>query len=185
MNIGTQAKEDSFKALYMKYYASFCLFARRFIDNAEICEDLKSDVFVNLWSRMDYIDTDSPTTVGFIKMCVHNAALNYLKHNSYEKEYSRSLKDLGLVYEDNPDSVPSLEQLYAMLLETLEKLPENHRQVFVKTYLEGRKQEEIAAEMNISVKSVGRYKQKTIDFLQAEFKECLPLLLFILGCGGS
>ena len=51
---------------------------------------------------------------------------NYLKHNSYEKEYSRSLKDLDLVYEDNPDSVPSLEQLYAMLLETLEKLPENH-----------------------------------------------------------
>ena len=24
-----------------------------------------------------------------------------------------------------------------------------------------------------------------IDFLRAEFKECLPLLLFILGCGGS
>ena len=110
---------------------------------------------------------------------------NYLKHNSYEKEYSRSLKDLDLVYEDNPDTIPSLEQLYAMLLETLEKLPESHRQVFVKTYFEGRKQEEIAAEMNISVKSVGRYKQKTIDFLRGEFKECLPLLLFILGCGGS
>ena len=74
---------------------------------------------------------------------------NYLKHNSYEKEYSRSLKDLDLVYEDNPDSIPSLEQLYAMLLETLEKLPE------------------------------------TIDCLRAEFKKCLPLLLFILGCGGS
>ena len=110
---------------------------------------------------------------------------NYLKHNSYEKEYSRSLKDLDLVYEDNPDTIPSLEQLYAMLLETLEKLPESHRQVFVKTYFEGRKQEEIASEMNISVKSVGRYKQKTIDSLRAEFKECLPLLLFILGCGGS
>ncbi|MDD7154045.1 MAG: hypothetical protein SPF80_00390, partial [Candidatus Cryptobacteroides sp.] len=51
---------------------------------------------------------------------------NYLKHNSYEKEYSRSLKDLNLVYEDNPDTIPSLEQLYAMLLETLEKIPENH-----------------------------------------------------------
>ena len=51
---------------------------------------------------------------------------NYLKHNSYEKEYSRSLKDLDLVYEDNPDTIPSLEQLYAMLLETLEKIPENH-----------------------------------------------------------
>ncbi|MDY5782005.1 MAG: hypothetical protein SPK38_08950 [Candidatus Cryptobacteroides sp.] len=33
---------------------------------------------------------------------------------------------LDLVYENNPDTVPSLEQLYAMLLETLEKLPENH-----------------------------------------------------------
>ncbi|MGN1232427.1 MAG: RNA polymerase sigma-70 factor [Candidatus Cryptobacteroides sp.] len=184
MNIGPKEREDRFKALYMKYYASFCLFARRFIDNAEICEDLVSDVFVNLWSRMDYIDTDSPTTVGFIKMCVHNACLNYLKHNRYEKEYSQSLKDLDLIYEDYPESVPSLEQLYAMLLETLEKLPESHRQVFVKTYFEGRKQEEIADEMNISVKSVGRYKQRTIEFLREELKDCLPLLIFILGCGG-
>ncbi len=181
MNIGLKDKEDNFKALYIKYYASFCLFARHFIDNAEICEDLVSDVFVNLWSRMDNLDPDAPMTVGFIRMCVHNACINYLKHNDYEKEYSRSLKDLDLVYEDNPEAVPSLEQLYAMLLETLEKLPESHRQVFVKTYFEGSRQEEIAGEMNISVKSVGRYKQRTLEFLREEFKDCLPLLLFILG----
>ena len=62
-----------------------------------------------------------PAKKGWLK-----ATPNYLKHNSYEKEYSRSLKDLDLVYEDNPDTIPSLEQLYAMLLETLEKIPENH-----------------------------------------------------------
>lgn len=87
-----------------------------------------------------------------------------------------------LLYEDCPDGVFSLDELYRMLYEALEKLPESHREVFVKTYVEGKTREEIAAEMDMSVKSVGRYKHKTIELLRSELKDWLPLVfLFLTG----
>lgn len=43
------------------------------------------------------------------------------------------------------------------------------------------KREDIAREMNISIKSVGRYKQKTIDLLRTELKDYLSVILLLLG----
>lgn len=70
-----------------------------------------------------------------------------------------------------------------MLHETLEKLSESHRAVFTKTFVEGKKQEEIAKELDISVKSVNRYKQKTLEILRSELKDYLPLLLLLIRLG--
>ena len=49
--------------------------------------------------------------------------------------------------------------------------------------MEGKKQEEIAKELDISVKSVNRYKQKTLEILRNELKDYLPLLLLLIRLG--
>ena len=66
-----------------------------------------------------------------------------------------------------------------MLYETLNKLPENYRTVFIKSFFEGTTHTEIAEEMNLSVKSINRYKQKTMELLRNELKEYMPLLLLL------
>ena len=66
-----------------------------------------------------------------------------------------------------------------MLYETLNKLPENYRTVFIKSFFEGKTHTEIAKEMNLSVKSINRYKQKTMELLRNELKEYMPLLLLL------
>ena len=67
-----------------------------------------------------------------------------------------------------------------MLYETLNKLPENYRTVFMKSFFEGKTHAEIAEEMNLSVKSINRYKQKTMELLRNELKDYLPLFLLFL-----
>lgn len=49
--------------------------------------------------------------------------------------------------------------------------------------MEGKKQEEIAKELDISVKSVNRYKQKTLEILRRELKDYLPLHLLLIRLG--
>ena len=83
------------------------------------------------------------------------------------------------VYETEPDSIYTLDELYRMLYETLNKLPENYRTVFIKSFFEGKTHTEIAEEMNLSVKSINRYKQKTMELLRNELKEYMPLLLLL------
>ena len=113
-------------------------------------------------------------------MCVKNSCLNFLKHQEYEWSYAENIQKKTPVYETEPDSVYTLDELYRMLYETLYKLPENYRTVFMKSFFEGKTHVEIAEEMNLSVKSINRYKQKTMELLRNELKDYLPLLLLLI-----
>ena len=176
----TENKEQGFKRLFERYYAPFCLYAKQFIEDKETREDLVSEVFASLWDHIDSFDPASETALGYIKACVKNSCLNYLKHKEYEWSYAEQLQDKPPVCEDTPDSVYTLEELYRMLYETLEKLPLTHRKVFIQSFFHGKTQQEIADGLDISVKSVNRYKQKTMEFLRQELKDFLPLILWML-----
>ena len=56
ISFSTQTKARTFKQLYEEYYAPFCLYAKRFIDDLDTRQDIVSDVFASLWDKMD---TDS------------------------------------------------------------------------------------------------------------------------------
>lgn len=173
-------KEQAFEELYEEYYAPFCLYAKRFIEDKETREDIVSDVFTSIWGKMDTFDLQSDTALGYIKMCVRNSCLNFLKHQECEWNYAENIQKKAPVYETEPDSVYTLDELYKMLYETLNKLPENYRIVFMKSFFEGKTHVEIAEEMNLSVKSINRYKQKTMELLRNELKDYMPLLILLL-----
>ena len=94
ISFSKQTKERAFKQLYEEYYAPFCLYAKRFVDDKETREDIVSDVFTSLWDKLDTdsFDLQSETALGYIKMCVKNSCLNFLKHQSYIQAKTCSLK---------------------------------------------------------------------------------------------
>lgn len=179
LSFSVHTKELTFKQLYEEYYAPFCLYAKRFIEDKDTREDIVSDVFVSLWDKVDTFDLKSETTLGYIKMCVKNSCLNFLKHQEYEWNYAENIQKRAPIYEIEPDSVYTLDELYRMLYETLNKLPENYRTVFMKSFFEGKTHVKIAEEMNLSVKSVNRYKQRTMELLRNELKDYMPLFLLL------
>ena len=52
ISFSKQTKERAFKQLYEEYYAPFCLYAKRFVDDKETREDIVSDVFTSLWDKL-------------------------------------------------------------------------------------------------------------------------------------
>jgi RNA polymerase sigma-70 factor (ECF subfamily) len=147
------------------------LYACRFVDDKEACGDIVSDVFTSLWERFDTPDLLSETILAYIKMSVKNRCLDYLKHQAYEWDYEEKLRQHIPAYETEPDSLYTLDELYEQLYNTLTQLPENYRTVFVKNFFGGKSYAEIADEMNLSVKSICRYKQKTVELLRKKLGE--------------
>jgi len=178
--LSNNSNEANFKTLYEEYYAPFCLYAKRFLEDRYLREDIVSDVFASLWRKRDEIDLKSETVLAYLKMCVKNSCLNHIKHIYYEIEYAESYKNKKPLYELAPDSVYNIEELYELLYRSLEKLPENYRIVFSKRFFEGKTHAEIAKEMQLSVKSIDRYKQKVIEILRQDLKDYLPLLFIVL-----
>lgn len=177
MKLSVSDRKKAFRELFDRYYAPFCLYAKRFIDDEAEREDIVSDVFARLWADQDLLDLTSDTTLGYIKMCVKNSCLNYLKHQEYEWNYVEKMQKYAPIYDENYDSVFTLDELYHMLYDTLEKLPDDYREVFKQSFFAEKTQAEIAESMNLSVKTVGRYKQKVMEVLQQTFKDYLPVVL--------
>ena len=169
-------KEKIFKQLYLRSFAPFCIYASRFIDDGAVCEDLVSDVFVTIWNKADIEMLQSQTIMAFIKTAVKNKCLNYINHEEYFNSYKTSMIATEPDYATAPDQVYDLKQLYELLEKRLEMLPEEYKNAFIKSFYEGKSQSEIAEELNISVKSVSRYKKRILDLLRKDIKEYLTLL---------
>ena len=71
ISFSRQTKERAFKQLYEDYYAPFCLYAKRFVDDKEVREDIVSDVFTSLWDKLDTdsFDLQSETALGYMNVC--------------------------------------------------------------------------------------------------------------------
>ncbi|WP_455584821.1 RNA polymerase sigma-70 factor [Bacteroides sp.] len=177
--------EKEFRKLYEEYYAPFCIYARRFINDMTVCEDIVSDVFASLWDKRDSVELKINTATAYLKTCVRNSCLNYLKHLEHEFNYNEFCQKQSPVYATETDSIYTLNELYDRLFKTLNGLPEYYRVVFTKSFFEGKTHAEIAEELNLSIKSINRYKQKTMEFLREEFKEYLPVLLSLIMLQGK
>ena len=78
-------------------------------------------------------------------------------------------------------SVFSEEDVEKLATEIINTLPEKCREIFVKSRIEGKKHAEIAAELNISTKTVENQMTIAYKKLRSSLKDYLPLLLFLLG----
>ena len=169
----------SFSELYLIYYPKLVRFAKEFVILEEDAENIVQDTFLYLWEHLELLE-DIDHLDAFLFTLIKNRCLNFLKHQEYEWSYAETIQKKTPLYETESDSVYTLDELYRMLYDTLNKLPENYRTVFHKSFFEGKTHAEIAEEMNLSVKSINRYKQKTMELLRNELKDYLPLLLFFL-----
>ncbi len=78
-----------------------------------------------------------------------------------------------------PDQLLTLDELYGLLLEAVKELPENLQKVFYQSFMQEKKQEEIARAMDVSVRTVQRNRVKIIRFLNEKFKDVMPVIAFL------
>lgn len=165
------AGESVFKEIYSKYYAPLCLYAGRFIADHSVCEDIVTDVFARLWRRRNDVMLIPETALAYLKTSIRNGCINFLKHRQYELRYIESAGRREPPYATAPDSVYTVDEMGQLLQVTLERLPEKYRTVFEKCYFEGKSLQELADEMDLSVKSIGRYKQKSTEVVLRRLKD--------------
>ena len=91
-------------------------------------------------------------SIGIYKNVCKKQLFELSENQEYEWSYAENIQKKAPLYETETDSVYTLDELYRMLYETLNKLPENYRTVFMKSFFEGKTHAEIAEEMNLSVK---------------------------------
>lgn len=168
--------EKAFEKLFSLFYPALAVYARRYIVEQAIREDIVQDVFVALWENRKRL-TITTSIRSYLILAVRNNCLNYLKKEGMNRQY---LELVSVEEGMNDDNVYLLSELYDLFEKALNKLPETYRLVFEMHRFDGKNYDEIARELNISVRTAKRYKSQVVEILHEELKDYLPFLFFTL-----
>lgn len=175
--IALKDDEGAFRTLFFDFFPSLCVFAHRYVDDWETCEDIVQDTFFKIWKNRKNIEINTSCR-NFLLTSVRNSSIDYLRKKDVENNWR--LKEM----EQNPgyssDDFHSTVELEQMLNAALEKLPDNIRVVFEMNRFEGKTYANIALKQGISIKTVEAYMSKALKHLRIELKDYLPLILLFL-----
>jgi RNA polymerase sigma-70 factor (ECF subfamily) len=146
-------EERAFQELVDRYQTRLLNFIYRTIGDREKAEDLVQEVFIRVYRHLHRFDRSKKFST-WAYTIASNLAKNELRNRSRNPlVLFQTIKgnwdddDRPLQFEDTtarPDDLYRKRHLRELVAETVAKLPEHHRQVFVLRELEGKSYEEIA-----------------------------------------
>lgn len=169
------------KELYDRYYLRMCEFAYRLVACREAARDIAQDAFVVLLESQSRVSDNPAAIKSYLYSIVKNAALNRVRHQHIAARIHTQHKM------DGADEMGALQamvhaEIIGELHTALDSLPGRCASVCKMAYLEGKKNQEIADELGVSINTVKTQKQRAIFLLRNKlspqsFAMILSLLL--------
>lgn len=145
----SNGSEQAFNEAFDLYYSRLCFFADQVLRDFDLSRSVVQQVFVDLWIKRDRLQVDSLKS--YLYQSVRNATLDVLKHKKAESKYLSTLeKEEPVQIADRMEEA----ELANRINRAIQNLPEKCREIFVLCRFEELKYAEIAAQLNISVKTV-------------------------------
>ena len=170
-----KGKEYAFDFFFNYYYPGLCVYAQKmFTIPEQEARDLVQDVFVKFWN-----DREKSAIRFSIRSYLFASVKNRCFDLHRKKDRHVKLQEITneMAVSDELFETFVLSELEALFNKSLEKLPERCREVFEMSRLQGLKNREIAARLNISEKTVENQITNALHILKTELKDYLPLLI--------
>lgn len=175
---------NSFNEIYTSYYKKSFFFAKSYVHDDLVAEDIASESLIKLWEKLktEKIDYIEPLLLTILK----NKALDYLKHEEVKRTAFESMVDwhqqelsirISTLESCDPNEIFS-DEVESIIRETLKLLPEQTRRIFLLSRFENKSNKEIAEQMGISIKGVEYHISKALKALRITLKDYLPLFYF-------
>lgn len=183
LNIRLQeGNPEAFEELFKQTFPRMIGYCRLFIKDQAQANDLVQECFVKLWEKRSTIKI-SHSVESLLFVMLRNKCLNYLrdqKLHDFEKDIE-SIKENELQHLYQLDFIGKEEKsveerLIEAIQQSIEKLPEKRKLVFIKTKVEGKKNKEVAEELNISVKAVEKHLHQAKEQIRQEMLLKFPVL---------
>jgi len=166
-------------SLFREFYNRLVYFAFQLIHDQAQAQDIVQDVFIKYWQERDSVLPDRVAIKNYLYTSVRNASLNSIRHNRVVDKY---IQQQG---SDEPEELPVIEsiissEVIAEIHSAIESLPEHYRIISEMSYLEGKKNQEIADELGMSVNTVKKQKYRALELLRLRLAPELLGILILL-----
>ena len=162
-----------------------------YVGSREDAQDIVSQSFLTLWERRDTVIEDR--VLPYLFTTVKNACLDYRRKESAHRQVheqilrqERSMMDIYTSTIESRDPVALFtDEILTIYKETLLSLPQEQRETWLRSRLDGLTYKEIADMLGVSPKRVDKNMQKVAASLKAALSDYLSLFLFLSSLGIS
>ena len=166
-----------FEALFKRYFRPLTVFAMQYVKIREVAEDIVQDLFLYLYEKEDFADHDN-SDGHYLYRLVRYRCLNYIEFQNIRKKTNPETRPN---FANNPhdplESVMQIE-LEHKYLQSIEALSPKCREVFEKSRLEGKRNQEIADELRLSKRTVETHISQALKILRKKLLDYLSVILF-------
>lgn len=170
---------QAFEAYYKENYKFYLLSAHKYLGDIDLSRDIVNDVFAQLWQDAAKL-TIQTSLRSYIYRTIVNRCLNHLDKNRRDR---KNLQDLGR-HQDESQEIREMEyqELKLRLYKAIDDLPDQARKVFKMSRFENLKQQQIADELGISIKTVKNHITYALQQLNKVLKDWhrLPIMIAIV-----
>jgi len=174
----------SFEKIFRFYSPRLRKYALHFLQDEEEANDLIQDVFIQLWTQKESLDSEK-NLESFLFTLLKNKCLNSLKKSVVEEKYiqRQTYLETEKLYHISFNTQQEFANMEDLLKKELNRamnaMPERCRTAFHLRWFEGKKQREIADIMGISMTMVNKHLTKGIEIARDFIKPEL-MVFFIL-----
>lgn len=166
------SEEKNYRKFFNTYYEAAVRFAAHYLRDDSAAEDIAQEAFIRLHENRTAFNTPEKAK-SFLYTTVKNLALNYLRHRKIEQDYLSTL---------DPESIErsflheiTYQETLRLLHAAIDTLPDQTRRIIL-LGLDGKNNNEIAADLSISVNTVKSLKKTAYHHLRTLLGNRLILL---------
>jgi len=176
-----------FNHLFTNYKKRFVHFARTYVDDEMMAEDIAVESLMYYWENRQKLESHS-NIPAYVLTVVKHKCLDHLRRQRTHEVFTEYLQNnetrklnlqIATLEACNPERIFS-EELQSLVDKTLNTLPEQTRDIFIRSRYYNQSHKEIAEALGISTKAVEFHITKALKVFRITLKDYLPLFLYFI-----
>lgn len=173
-----EGEEWAFEVLFKQYFQGLSVYAKRFLNDLDLAQDIVQEVFVKFYEQKDTLVVHS-SLKALLYQSVRNRSLDYIRSRQTRSTHHEYILNMSQGQDvDGSDFMEQVE-LEERIYKSIADLPEQCRVIFRMSRLEGKRNQEIADELQLSKRTVETQISNALKRLRKDIFQYLKSLVII------
>ncbi len=168
-----QSDSEAFKKIFYKYHLVLFKYIYYNTKDYALSQDIVQETFLKIWLNRRSLKPEL-SFLSYIYKISNNLIKDYYKKKQVRDKHKGNIPSINESEGDNPETALNISLLEEKISSVVKKhLPQKCRQIFILSRIDGKYNQEIAALLNITKKTVENQLNLALKIIRKKLENCL------------